>query len=128
MAIVYYDGDCGYCNRVVMWLIHHNIPTRFQFAQLEGQYGENLIKAQPELKNIDTIVVVDKSQVFTKTDAIIHLLNQIKKYKIFALLLKIVPRFLRNLGYDSFAKIRHRIQFKQACKLPTKEERQYFLD
>ncbi|HCN59889.1 MULTISPECIES: thiol-disulfide oxidoreductase DCC family protein [Mammaliicoccus] len=128
MAIVYYDGDCGYCNRAVMWLIGHKISSRFQFAQLEGEYGKNLANVRPDLKNIDSIVVVDGKDVYIKSDAVIHLLKNIKNYQLLGWSLKFVPRFIRNAGYDLFAKIRHSLQFKNECKLPTIEERKYFLD
>ncbi|UTI84552.1 DUF393 domain-containing protein [Mammaliicoccus sciuri] len=79
IAIVYYDGDCGYCNRAVMWLIHHKISTRFQFAQLESSYGDHLIDVRPDLQKIDSIIVVDGDKVLIKSSAIIHLLYQIKR-------------------------------------------------
>ncbi|GGI00880.1 thiol-disulfide oxidoreductase DCC family protein [Mammaliicoccus vitulinus] len=128
MAIVYYDGDCGYCNRAVMWVIDHKISTRFQFAQLEGAYGKNLTVVRPDLKNVDTIVVVDGDDVYIKSDAIVHLLRNIKNYQLLGWLLKCIPKCIRNFGYDLFAQIRHKLQFKNECKLPTAEERKYFLD
>ncbi|MGK9044598.1 thiol-disulfide oxidoreductase DCC family protein [Mammaliicoccus vitulinus] len=128
MAIVYYDGDCGYCNRAVMWVIDHKISTRFQFAQLEGVYGKNLTAVRPDLKNIDTIVVVDGDDVYIKSDAIVHLLRNIKNYQLLGWLLTCIPKCIRNFGYDLFAQIRHKLQFENECKLPTIEERKYFLD
>lgn len=128
MAIVYYDGDCGYCNRAVMFLINRRISTRFQFAQLEGTYGDHLVRIRPDLKNIDTIIVVDGKNTYIKSDAIIHLLKYIDHYKVLSLVLKLIPKFIRDFGYDLFAKNRHRIQFNEACRLPSPEERKYFLD
>ncbi|SNV59927.1 thiol-disulfide oxidoreductase [Mammaliicoccus stepanovicii] len=128
MAIVYYDGDCGYCNRAVKWLINRKISRTFQFAQLEGVYGMNLVEVMPQLKTIDSIVVVDKEDVFIKSDAIIHLLSQFKRYKWLAILLSIIPKFVRDVGYELFTKIRYKIPFKESCRLPSKYERQYFLD
>lgn len=128
IAIVYYDGDCGYCNRAVMWLIHHKISHRFQFAQLESSYGDHLFEARHDLQNIDSIIVVDGDKVWIKSNAIIHLLGQIKGYQFLGWTLKWIPKFVRDIGYDAFAKIRHKVILKNACRLPTPEERKYFLN
>jgi len=128
IAIVYYDGDCGYCNRAVMWLIHHKISTRFQFAQLESSYGDHLIDVRPDLQKIDSIIVVDGDKVLIKSSAIIHLLHQIKGYQLLGWALKWIPRCVRDVGYDVFAKIRHKVILKNECKIPTLEERKYFLN
>lgn len=128
MTLVYYDGSCGYCNRVVKWLIKNKISRSIQFAKLDGKYGDQFFKIHPELKNIDSIIVANGTDVFIKSNAAIFLLKQIRKYKLLGLLLQIIPTPIRDIIYDYIAKIRHKIQTKQHCTIPTKQERKYFLD
>ncbi|WP_323704166.1 DUF393 domain-containing protein [Mammaliicoccus sp. Dog046] len=128
MPIIYYDGTCGYCNKAVKWLIHHNIPTHFQFAQLSGKYGERLINTEPRLRNIDSIIVVDGPMTLTQSDAVIHLLKHVPGYRWLSMMISFIPKSLRDIFYGGFARIRHRIPSNTRCKLPTEEERKYFLD
>lgn len=128
IAIVYYDGDCGYCNRAVMWLIHHKISRRYQFAKLGSLYGHNLYEVRPDLQQIDSIIVVDGDKVLIKSNAIIHLISEINCYQLLGWMMKQIPRCIRDIGYDLFAKVRHKIILKNECRLPTVEERKYFLD
>lgn len=128
MPIIYYDGTCGYCNKAVKWLINHDIPSNFQFAQLNGKYGERLFITEPRLKNMDSIIVVDGPLILIQSGAVIHLLKHIQGYRWLSIMIAFIPKSLRDIIYGGFARMRHRMPSITRCTLPTEEERKYFLD
>lgn len=125
--ILFYDGGCGLCHGAVRFVLKRDREGAFRFAPLEGEtftaeVPEALRAALPDslaLKEAD-------GRLLTRSTAVAALLRRLGGFWAFlGGLLWIIPRPLRNLGYDLVAKVRHRL-FKKpegACPLVPPELR-----
>lgn len=129
-VIVFYDGLCALCNEYVRWSLRHDSKRRLLFAALDSAHGTRLRRAFPATRDVDSIVVRDGDRVFVKSDAILAIARQFGGlWWLAAGLLRIVPRPLRDWGYDFIARRRYKWfgQF-DACPLPPADARDRFLN
>ncbi len=74
------------------------------------------------------MVFLDGETVQTESDAALHALAELEGLWRLALIFKILPRLLRNKIYQSIAVNRYRwFGKKESCRLPTADEKDYFL-
>ncbi|WP_312820346.1 thiol-disulfide oxidoreductase DCC family protein [Kaistella carnis] len=65
--VVLYDGDCGFCNFWVQWILNNDSYDRFQFASLQSEYGQNFLKNQELPTDIfDTLYFIKDGMYYKK--------------------------------------------------------------
>lgn len=125
--IVFYDGDCGFCNKSVQFILKHEKTHRVCFAALQSDFARAFFAehAFPE-PDLSTFYYWDGQKLHQKSTAALKLLDELKfPWK----LLKsgyILPRKWRDGLYDFIAQRRHRLS-SGFCALPTPEQRKRFL-
>lgn len=120
--IILFDGTCILCNKSVQYIIKHDSKKRFQFASLQSEIGQQLLKDNRlNSQDIDSVIYLFDSKVYTKSTAAIRVLSQLSAFHSAALIFMIVPKFIRNYCYDLIASNRHRIFKDTSCLIPTKE-------
>jgi len=126
--IILFDGVCNFCNSAVQWIIKHDQQGIFQFASLQSSIGKKLIETKPELKDIDSVILMQNGIVKTESTAALHIAKKLNGWpKIFYIFI-IIPAPIRNYFYKLFASNRYRLFGKsETCMLPTKEIRDRFL-
>jgi predicted DCC family thiol-disulfide oxidoreductase YuxK len=118
-TILFYDGDCGLCQRSVRVLARLDRHQKLFFAPLNGKtYGHTGFKPS----SMDTVLFYNDSHLYEKSDAIIECLFYLSQVYFFVRLFKLIPRKLRDICYDFVAKNRHHV----SCQLFVKDHR--FLD
>jgi len=125
---VFYDGDCGFCNHWVQWILKNDKNDLFRFAALQSDFGQNFLKERGlENRNFNTLYLwkpeefyLIKSQAITK---IAKLLGG--KYAVLGSL-NIFPKIISDKIYDQIAARRLKLA-AQNCLLPTPEERKKFI-
>jgi predicted DCC family thiol-disulfide oxidoreductase YuxK len=124
--IVFYDGACGFCNRVVQFIFKYEKWNTIYFAPLNSDFAKEFLSQN--LKKIDpnTFYLYDGKSVFSKSTAALKLLAFLKWYWLFLRVFWIIPKFIRDWGYEQIAKRRH-VLATQACFLPDDEQRKRFL-
>lgn len=127
--VVLYDGDCGFCNFWVKWILKRDQKKIFSFAALQGEYGQQfLMKNQLNTQHFDTLYVIENdSRFYSQLDAVIYIASQLGGIYTFAKILKLLPLSLRNKLYQTVSKNRKKIMQDQ-CYLPSAEERKLFLN
>ncbi len=130
--ILLYDGVCGFCNKSVQRVLALDKKGTMKFAPLQSKYAEEVI-ARHNLKNIDSVVYVDKSsateRVFIRSDAALQIASYLGGVWKLLLAFYMIPRPIRDFCYDLFAKHRYRFFGKyDSCMLPPPEIRSRFLD
>ncbi len=125
--IVYFDGVCGLCNFFVDFLIRKDKHNRLLFAPLQGETAAKNLGINPN-QEFTTVVFSENGKLYYKSSAGIRILSVVggiwKLMRIFLL----VPPFLRDFVYDRIANNRyHLFGKKDACRMPSKEERMKFL-
>ena len=117
-SLILFDGDCSYCNGWVNWIRKHDTSHKFRFAPLDSDEGREQITQFKIPKAIDSVVLVDDQMAYIRSDAAWRILHALPGSSIWGSMLSIVPRPLRNWGYDLVANNRHRLGSKDACELP----------
>jgi len=126
--VVFFDGVCGLCNRWVDFLLKWDRTQMFRFSPLQGETARDWLQISPE-QPLNSVVLVDESGIHRKSDAVWRMLLRVGgRWALPAWLLRLTPRFVRNVGYDFVARHRYRwFGRKESCRLPIPAERARFL-
>lgn len=58
--LVFYDGNCGLCDRIVQFLLQKDKKQRFVFAPLQGETASNYLKYLPvETRFTDSLILIE---------------------------------------------------------------------
>lgn len=126
--IVFYDGDCGFCNRSVSFVLKHDKTKKILFSPIQSSYTKNLFKEMKlEEPDLSTFYFLDDNKVYSKSTAALRVLKYFKFPQKLLTINWIVPRFIRDYIYDSIAKRRQRIS-KGYCVIPSEEDKHRFMD
>jgi len=133
--VILYDGVCGLCDRLVRFVLKHDQRGFFRFAALQGHFAAKALAHHGrDAAQLEAMCVIagEKSrpeELLCKSDAAIFVLRQLNWPWKAAVLLKIVPRGLRDRAYDWIARRRYRIFGKlEQCAIPSAAERDRFID
>ncbi len=115
-AILFYDGDCALCNRVVTFILNHEKDSKILFSALDTAAADEFLSKHPSYKREeDTVYFFDGNQLYSKSTAVLKLLPFLKGYLFMLRLGWLFPKGLRDKMYDEVAKRRQRI-FKE-CRV-----------
>jgi predicted DCC family thiol-disulfide oxidoreductase YuxK len=130
-----YDGSCGLCARSVQFILNRERRDRsLLFAPLQGTTAATLLHRHPELAGADSVVWIEEndgeSRIRLRSEAALAAAAYLGgPWKALARLLRLVPRFVRDAGYDMVARTRYRrFGRDSSCLLPTAAQRRRFLD
>jgi len=134
--VIFYDGVCGLCNRLVRFVLKRDAHDRFRFASLQSDFAAQVLaKHGASPQQLDTMYVMldlglPDERLASRADAAIAVLKELGRFWSFlGVLLGFLPRWLRNWGYDRVARNRYRIFGKfDSCPLPEAKHRHKFLD
>lgn len=123
--IVFFDGNCGFCDTSIRQIMRIDVHARIRYAPLQGETAARLLP--PELRehaSLSTLVYLDaQSRRFTKSEAFFELFRAIGGVWKLALILRIVPLRWRDSAYDAIAKRRRSLFSKESCPLPTEDQK-----
>jgi predicted DCC family thiol-disulfide oxidoreductase YuxK len=131
--LVFYDGECGFCDCSVQLLLKVDKHGLFAFAPLQGKTAATMLKDLPaEMKNVDSLILIENY----KTKPVTY--NQSKAvFRIFWLLgglwkvigvLSFLPSILFDWGYRLVARNRKFFGIQtDHCTLPMPDQQGRFL-
>jgi len=132
--LLLYDGYCALCDRTVRFLLRVDRRGVLRFAALQGETAASIAARRPEMAGVDSVVFVaggeaGHERVALRSAAVIGALRAVGGvWRAVAALLVIVPRPLRDWGYDLVAARRKRwFGEYDACPVPPPEVRGRFL-
>ncbi|MBL8992311.1 MAG: DUF393 domain-containing protein [Spirochaetia bacterium] len=125
--IVFFDGVCGICNRFVDFLLKRDRRRIYLFSPIQGERAKTVLDPEAIQKN-ETIFLLDAKGIHQRSTAPIRILTGLGgPWKIF-FILYMIPRPIRDFIYKRIARNRYRwFGRKDACRIPTAEERARFL-
>jgi predicted DCC family thiol-disulfide oxidoreductase YuxK len=132
-SMVFYDGGCGLCHRAVRFALAHDADgSRFRFASLDSEGFRRRVPPAARAGLPDSIVALTPDgTLLVRSAAVIHILERVGGWwRLLGRLLGIVPRRVRDAGYDAVARVRHRL-FRRpddACPVTPLELRARFED
>jgi predicted DCC family thiol-disulfide oxidoreductase YuxK len=132
--LLLYDGSCGFCAGTVQFVLRHDVRARtLKFASLQGPTGTAVRGRHPQLASADSVVWLDgmnDAAPLVRSAAALRVMRYLGgAWGALATIAGVVPRGVRDWGYDLVARHRHRLSVDgAACVIPTAEERERFID
>ncbi len=130
---VFFDGLCGFCDVSVQWLLDHDREKKLLFAPLQGEAAQLMKARHPELPaDLDSLILLEEDdageQLYWHSSAAFGIAAQLPFPWRWLAILAYLPRSFTDWGYRTFAKIRYHVWGrKEACRIPSPEERARFL-
>jgi len=124
--ILFFDGECGFCDRAIRFAMSRDVHGRLHAATLAGETAQHVLAPFTEmLRNVDSTVLYlpgtseRAASVQIHSDASLSVLQLLGG--VWALLGtagRLVPRWLRDTAYKAFAKRRFQLFGRvEACQL-----------
>lgn len=129
-SVIIFDGVCIFCNRTVNIILKYDKQAYFQFATSQSNAAINSMQ-QFSLgqKAIASVILIDKAQVYTKTDAVIQIAKKLSGWPSLFRFLKFIPKPMRDFAYNLIANNRYTLFGKMAsCSIPDASIRHRFLE
>jgi predicted DCC family thiol-disulfide oxidoreductase YuxK len=132
---ILFDGECGLCDAVVVWVLRHDREGSFRYGALQGAAAARVRARHPGLPSPDeTMMLVESPEtpaerVRTRSDAALAIVAGLGGAWRLVAALRLVPRPIRDALYGFVARRRRRwFGRRDACRVPTAGERELFLD
>ncbi len=126
--IIFFDGVCGMCNGFVDIIIRADIKGVFRFAALQGETAKEILPAQSKESNDWSMIYVDDRGVHDQSDASLEIYRRLGGLWTILGLARLIPRCIRTPAYRVIARNRYRwFGQRDACRSPTKSEKEWFL-
>lgn len=127
-AVVLFDGVCGICNTWVDFVMRRDRDAVIRFAPLQGTYTQEMLDGLDPEAPPETLLLIDADGLHPYSSAALKAFAKLPQpWRVMGLLLWVPPP-LRDAAYRVVAKYRYRVfGRKDACRLPTPEERERFV-
>ena len=131
--VLLYDGVCGFCDRIVQVVLARDRVGSMRFAPLQGEFAKNILSRHPELRSVDSLILVKEAgkrteHVAVRSDAVLEVAGYLGFSNYSLAVFRAVPRILRDEAYSLFARFRYRLFGRfESCRVPTPEERARFI-
>jgi predicted DCC family thiol-disulfide oxidoreductase YuxK len=134
--VLFFDGECGLCNRAVRLMLRLDRRDVLRFAPLQGPTAQEYLRTHGlPTKDFDSLIFVpewsrrDSPEFLTRTDGALAALRAIGGVARLFAGLKIFPRAWRDAAYRVVARFRYRIWGEWKPRpLPRPEWAARFLD
>jgi len=126
--VVLFDGVCNLCNSFVNFVMERD-DGEFRFGSIQSDAGAEMMRdagLSPEA--LETFVIVDGDEVYTKSTAALYVLRRLGLPYSLLYPAVVVPSFLRDPFYDFVAS--HRYSWfgkRDKCRVPDEETKDRFI-
>jgi predicted DCC family thiol-disulfide oxidoreductase YuxK len=128
--VILYDGVCVFCSRWIRFVAARDVERRFRFTAIQSGYGTRLAQSfgiDPD--DPDTNAVIHGGEALFKSDAALTVLGALPGWRWTRMLLRALPKPLRDAVYDLIARNRYRIFGKyEECFVPDAELRERVIE
>lgn len=126
--IVLYDGDCGFCNKSVQFIIKNDTKNVFRFAALQSDFSRRILeKNNLSTVQFDTIILIKQEKLFIKSEAFFEIIKEFQNCYRWLFIFKVFPIKLCNVVYDIISANRHRLAENVVCEIPDVKTREKFI-
>lgn len=134
-AVVFYDGVCGMCHRLVTLTMRADRRGRVLYAPLQGARAQERVAPHGvDPSRLDTFVLLTdyglpSERIWVRSAAAFELARILGGVYRPLSWLRILPRGLTDAAYRLVAAYRYRIFGKyETCRVPTADERARHID
>lgn len=126
-AIIFYDGECGLCNRSVQFVLKHERSPVISFSALQSNFAKDFFdNHQLPSPDLSTFYFYKNNQLYKKSTAAFKVISYLRWYwqplRIFSLL----PVKFTDSVYNFVAKRRKKIG-GTFCVIPSLENKKRFI-
>ena len=126
--IIFFDGVCGMCNRFVDLILRIDSRGVFRFAPIQGETAKKMLPPLSEAPQEWSMFYLDERGIREESDAFLAVYRRLGGRWGCLILLRLVPRGIRNLVYRTVARNRYRwFGQRDACRIPSPDEQRRFL-
>ena len=126
-AILFYDGDCGLCNRVVGILLRFEKNQKIQFASLDSSFAkEFFLENGGGIPDKSTVLFYSNYLIYSRSEAALQVLSYMKFPLPILKVFRLIPVCWRDRLYQWIAANRNRF-FSPYCVLPTEDQKARFI-
>jgi predicted DCC family thiol-disulfide oxidoreductase YuxK len=131
--IILFDGLCNLCNQSVQFVIKHDPQSKFRFAALQSDFGQNVLRENhlDPGKLLSVVLLTHdrgRTRVYDRSRAALEIARRLNGLWPLLYVFVIVPPFIRNLVYDWVSRNRYRwFGRRDECMIPTPELRARFI-
>jgi predicted DCC family thiol-disulfide oxidoreductase YuxK len=134
--VMLYDGVCAFCSSSVQVILKYDHRRRtMRFAAIHSPYANNVVARHPEIASIDSVILQvpgkdgGGERIYIRSTAVLEIARYLGGFWRIFLAIYIIPRPIRDVLYDLFARYRYRVFGKyDTCQIPSPEVRQRFID
>ncbi len=132
--VLFYDGECAFCNRWIAKVMKADKLRRIRVGTKQGPTFQRVAQAHPQVANVDSVILIARNvegreDFLVRSSAIRVLIDGLPGFRIFALILHLVPTPISDLGYAIFSKLRTPLFGKwHHCRVPLEEDKELYLD
>lgn len=126
---VFYDGDCGFCNHWVQWILKNDSKDQFLFSSLQSDFGQKFLNERGlENQKFSTMYLWKPQSFYLAKSQAALAIARILGGK-FALIghLNFFPSFMSDFVYDKIAANRQNLA-TNSCLLPNEKDRAKFVE
>lgn len=107
-VVVLFDGTCAMCSRFVRFVLDHESSEVLLFVPNASEYGRSICEHY-SLGDAPraTIVLIKEGAVLTRSEAVLALASFLRPPYSWARYLRMIPRPIRDVGYNIIARYRH---------------------
>ncbi len=125
--IIFFDGVCNLCNRLVIFIIKQDRKNNFKFASLQSATAEKMGILQKDTTSI-SVIFFSENKVYQKSTAILHIFKLLPFPWSLLFGFIIVPRIIRDSIYNFIAANRYKwFGKKDECMVPSENIEKRFL-
>ena len=128
--IIIFDGVCNLCSASVRFIIKRDKGFNFKFVTVQSEPGKSLLEEHglnPDC--IDTMLLVKEGAAYNRSDAALEISRGLDGLWPILVVLKIIPKFIRNGLYTIIANNRYKwFGKKEACLIPTPDIKSRFIE
>ncbi len=125
--IVFYDGDCGFCNKTVQFILKYEKSKSIYFSALQSEFAKDFFTTHKmPVIDFSTFYYWNGNKLFEKSTGALELTKELKFPIKLLIIFQLMPKFMRDFCYDFIAKRRKRL-VQSYCYIPTKETSLRFL-
>ena len=131
--VIFFDGYCVACNKVVDFILTRDSSESFTFAGLQTESAEATLPTFDyplnSVRDVNSVVYLRDGKVKTKSEAVLSILVDLGGIYKAAVVFYVVPQLIRNRLYDALVQRRYRWFGKKTnCRVITPAERARFLE
>ena len=126
--ILLFDGECGFCNRSILFFLRREKESKLNFAALSSETGKMLLSYFELDPKIDSMVLIRGHEAYIKTCAALRLTWYMKGLWPLLSVFLIIPPFMRHPIYSLISRNRMKLFGRvPECALLKNEDQARFL-